>query len=335
MSGERESNDPTESDARSLGLLPLEGEERAVEVRLVYQDEAALEYARLQGVEPSTLRVYLSQWRSWQKFCEMRGYGAFPAAPQLVAAWLIHRATVDVVRYSTLKVCLSAVVWVHRGADLKFDSKHRVVVDTMRTMGKMPRVNVATTQAKPLDDDALAAIRATALYPRRGRSGRLETPEKALRRGRIDISLAYTMSDAGLRRSEAASLLWSQVRRVEDYGELRLGKTKTNKKGGDVVVVRPVTMRALERIRDGQADDTRVFGLSGRQIARRIEAAAQGAGLGPGYGGHSGRVGLAVRMTRNGAPVATVVRQGRWSNTAMVALYTRSESAREALWRGL
>ena len=50
-----------------------------------------------------------------------------------------------------------------------------------------------------------------------------------------------------------------------------------------------------------------------------------------GFGGHSGRVGMALRMTRNGATAATVMRQGRWSTTRMVARYTRNESTGEAL----
>lgn len=42
----------------------------------------------------------------------------------------------------------------------------------------------------------------------------------------------------------------------------------------------------------------RVFGLSGRQIGRRVEAAACAAGLGSGFSGHSGRVGLAAELSR-------------------------------------
>ena len=44
-----------------------------------------------------------------------------------------------------------------------------------------------------------------------------------------------------------------------------------------------------------------------------------------------GRVGMARRMTRNGAPTAAVQRQGRWKSAAMVTRYTRAESAGEAL----
>ena len=303
----------------------------ASDVQLLQSDAAALEYARLHSVEASTLRVYLSQWRNWQRFCEMRGYDAYPSAVEKVAAWLIHRAISDGVKYGTVQLCLSAVVWVHRAGDLEFNRKRRVIRDTLRALRNIPEVYVEAAQAKPLDLDALAAIRATACSPRVGRGGKVETGAMARQRGLLDIALTYTVSDAGLRRAEAASLLWSQVRRIEDFGEITLAKTKTNKQGGDVVVVRPVTMDALEVIRSGDAESARVFGLSPQQVGRRIEAAARVAGLGEGYGGHSGRVGMAVRMTRNGAPVGTTVRQGRWRSADMVALYTRSESAREAL----
>ena len=301
------------------------------DVELLESDAAALEYARLHSVEASTLRVYRSQWRNWQRFCELRGYDTYPASVDKVAAWLIHRATSDGVKYGTVQLCLAAVVWIHRAGDLEFDRKRRVIRDTLRALRNIPEVYVEAAQAKPLDLDALAAIKATACSPRIGRGGKVETSAMARRRGLLDTALAYTVSDAGLRRAEAASLLWAQVRRVEDFGEITLAKTKTNKQGGDVVVVRPVTMDALEGIRSGEPDSARVFGLSPQQVGRRIVAAARAAGLGEGYGGHSGRVGMAVRMSRNGVPVATTVRQGRWSSADMVALYTRSESAREAL----
>ena len=55
------------------------------------------------------------------------------------------------------------------------------------------------------------------------------------------------------------------------------------------------------------------------------------AGLGDGFSGHSGRVGMALRMTRNGAPAAALMRPGRWSSSGMIARYTRGERAAEAL----
>ena len=56
-----------------------------------------------------------------------------------------------------------------------------------------------------------------------------------------------------------------------------------------------------------------------------------GDALGEGFSGHSRRVGMAQRMTRNGAPATAVMRQGRWSTSRMVARYTRNETAWEAL----
>ncbi len=45
--------------------------------------------------------------------------------------------------------------------------------------------------------------------------------------------------------------------------------------------------------------------------------------LGP---GNSRRIGITMRMTRNGVPAAAVMRQGRWKNIQTVARYTQNES---------
>ena len=68
-------------------------------------------------------------------------------------------------------------------------------------------------------------------------------------------------------------------------------------------------------------------GLGAAQISRRIAAAAAHAGLEGTYSGHSGRVGMAVRMATRGAPTTDVMRQGRWQSPAMVARYTRAVEA--------
>ena len=62
-----------------------------------------------------------------------------------------------------------------------------------------------------------------------------------------------------------------------------------------------------------------------------LSAAAKAAGLGDGYNGHSGRIGMARRMVAAGAPNAAVQHQGRWRHGDMVARYTRGEVAGEAL----
>ena len=58
-------------------------------------------------------------------------------------------------------------------------------------------------------------------------------------------------------------------------------------------------MTALDELRQLRADaNPSVFGMTANTINRRVKAAAQAAG----FSGHSGRVGLARRMARAGAP---------------------------------
>ena len=77
--------------------------------------------------------------------------------------------------------------------------------------------------------------------------------------------------------------------------------------------------------------DAPVFRLSMSQISRRVDGMAKAAGLGDGYTSHSGRVGLAIRMTRRGAPLQAVQTHVRWKSPQMPARYTRGEKALEAL----
>ena len=234
---------------------------------------------------------------------------------------------------STVRLAVSAIVDAHRRVGL--DSPVTAgVSETLR--GLTRQVGAAQKQAKPLDADALAAIRATALAPRTTRGGSLEMEETALRRGRLDIALASALSDAGLRISEAAALRWRDVLDAEnDAGLIYIERSKTDQAGeGAYVVVTPGTLAALKQLRQDTevwTDDDFVFGLSERQISRRIDSMARAAGLGDGYSGHSGRVGLAIRMTRRGAPLQAVQTHGRWKSPSMPARYTRGEKALEAL----
>ncbi len=153
--------------------------------------------------------------------------------------------------------------------------------------------------------------------------------ETALRRGRLDIALASVMSDA-------SGLRWRDVFDAEEgAGLVYIGRSKTDQAGeGAYVVVTPDTLTALKHLREGDddcSDDDPVFGLSMSQISRRVDSRTRAVGLGEGYSGHSGRVGLAMRMTRRGAPLQAVQTHGRWKSPSMPARYTRSEKALEAL----
>ena len=98
------------------------------------------------------------------------------------------------------------------------------------------------------------------------------------------------------------------------------------------MAITKAAMSALEAIRPPETrPGQRVFNLSPNQISRRIRQAAQHAGLGDGFSGHSGRVGLARTMSANGAPVNATMKQGRWKRADTVARYTRNEEAGAAL----
>ena len=152
----------------------------------------------------------------------------------------------------------------------------------------------------------------------------------------MDIALASVLSDAGLRISEVANLKWRDVLDAENgAGLVYIERSKTDQEGESTyVVVTPDTLTALEQLQQDSemwSDDESVFGLSMSQISRRVDSMAQATGLGEGYSGHSGRVGLALRMTRRGAPLQAVQTHGRWKSPLMPARYTRSEKALEVL----
>ena len=104
------------------------------------------------------------------------------------------------------------------------------------------------------------------------------------------------LSDAGLRRSEAADVTWGDVQRWEDgSGRITVIRSKTDVEAqGAVVAITPTAMDALSAIRPaGVASDVKVFGLSESQIARRVKVIAKAAGLTDWefFSGHSGRGG--------------------------------------------
>ena len=107
------------------------------------------------------------------------------------------------------------------------------------------------------------------------------------------------LRDGLLRRSEASALRWGDVE-VQDDGSVRLHVRRSNtdqEAEGAVLYICPEAATVLVAIMPegfAMVDATApVFGLSESQIGRRVNAAAKAAGLGEGFTGHSGRVGMA------------------------------------------
>ena len=276
----------------------------------------------------ATRRAYRTQWRLFTSWANEVGSQSLPAAPATVARYLVarHQAGASV---ATVRASATAVGQAHRVAGHPSPVADEAVRLTIAGIARTDHRTQA--QAAPLDAAALDAIIAAAKRPRVGRHGVLESADYAARRGAVDIALALLVSDAGLRRSEVAELTWCDVVRWPDgSGRVTARRSKTDAVGsGAVVYATPRAMAALDAIRrDDEDGEELVFGgLGAVQLSRRIAAAAAHAGLEGDYSGHSGRVGMAVRMATHGAPTADVMRQGRWRSPAMVARYTRAVEA--------
>ena len=286
--------------------------------------------AALEALAPNTRRAYGSALAAWGRWAALQGVHALAAPPFALRAYLQERAAAGA-GLSSLRLTVAALRKLQALVGVEPSAHDQIVTDTISGLARQA---AAPRQAYALTAEALAMITATACQPRVGRGGRLESSAQARRRGLVDIALCRVLSDAGLRRSEAAALVWDDMARWDDgSGRLTVGWSKTDAEARTVYLT-PAAVAALAAIRPaGAHGSTAVFGLSAPSIARRIRAAAAVAGLGSGFSGHSGRVGMARRMAAAGAPTHEIMAQGRWKTARMVEVYTRAEEAgRAAKW---
>ena len=123
----------------------------------------------------------------------------------------------------------------------------------------------------------------------------------------VDVAIASVIRDGLLRVSETVALAWADVAPAPDgSGIATVRRSKTDPESqGQAVYLGQAAMTALAAIRPADVDGAApIFGLSVRQLPRRIQAMARAAGLGEGFSGHSGRVGMAQDLTASGAEAA-------------------------------
>ncbi len=278
-------------------------------------------------VSRTTIANYDVQWRSFCMWAMVKGVQPLPADPVHVAAYLAERIEELGHRPATLRVAAAAIAFAHRTAGIEDPCAGPEVRRMLRSATRM--AGRSQKQAEGLTAEALAAIRSTACKPRRGRGGRLESPQTARARGNLDVAMISLMRDAMLRVSEAAVLIWRDIASAADgTGRLLIRRSKTDAEGeGAVAFVSTATMAALCSIRNEASDDDTVFGLRPNQIAKRIKMAAQVAGLGDGFSGHSPRVGMARDLARAGIELPSLMTAGRWRTSRMPAHYIRNETA--------
>ena len=317
-----------------MTLQPLPQESRDLApTGLTAQDQRRIQEALDSSTSANTRRAYNQAWRRFEAWAKDRGRGhPLPASPELVAAFLAELAEAGK-SVAALRLTKSALVAVHRSTGHPDPTDNEGV---KKVMAGIARANVRPQrQAKPLTENALAAVKATAGIPRRhrGRAVRAENAWEARRRGQVDIALLSVLRDGLLRRSEAAALRGGDVEVQEDgAARIHVRRSKTDPEAEDAVLyIGPDAAAALVAIMpEGFAvvdPSTSVFGLSTSQIGRRVNAAAKAAGLGDGFTGPSGRVGMAQNLTAAGVELPALMNAGRWKSPKMPARYTEGQAA--------
>ena len=278
-------------------------------------------------VAQNTIKNYRIQWKGFTTWASRRGVTALPADPSQVASYLAERIEQHGHRPATLRVAAAAIAFVHRTAGIDNPCASPQVKRTLQ--GATRKAGRSQRQAEALTAEALAVIEPVARNRRPGRSGQLESPHTAEKRGNLDVALIRLMRDAMLRISEAAALSWDDIQTQPDgTGRLLIRSSKTDRDGeGFVAFLSAQTMAAVELVRNGATGSDSIFGLHPSQIARRIKKAAQAAGLGDGFSGHSPRVGMARDLVRAGVELPSLMIAGRWRTPAMPAHYARNETA--------
>ena len=302
------------------------------------ESEASLSLEQAEGIRSAvesshareTVRTYASAWESFSRYCAALGWDAMPANSVHIAAYLVDRAQTGR-SLSTIKHARAAVAHAHKEAGLPDPCSNEGVRRVLRGLSRQAaEAGRVSKQAAALTAEALAAIRATALRPRTGPTGRTESKVQAERRGLVDIALCSLMRDALLRRSETVALRWQDVEfHANGTGRLHIRRSKTDQEGmGNVQFLARETVRALRKIMPAEYDpEANVFGMTAGTIRNRIASATRAAGLDGQFTGHSARIGMARDLAASGCELPALMQAGRWKSERMPATYTRNESA--------
>ncbi len=249
------------------------------------------------GKSSSTLKTYASAWRMFASFCEEQGIPAYPASASVVTRYLRYRAFTGK-SASAIRVDYSAIKAVHVEArrqrmlpahpeTFHDPTEDEAVQSTMRDLTyKVRTKRRPINRINSLTSKEFAVIKEVACVPRVGKTGRTETKEYALKRGRMDIALISVMRDCTLCRYEVIRITWGSI--IWRPGGTALLTVPPRKANGIEYTGRLSrdTVSALNAIRSLQGrertiDDSeeRIFSMTTKSISNRIAAACSAAGL--------------------------------------------------------
>ena len=277
-------------------------------------DRARVDQALLDSRAANTRAQYRSAWRGWSEWSALNGRATLPADPLAIAAYLAERVA-DGAAAATVRTIRAAIRAGHVDTGAADPTGHDGVRRVLQGLTRQA-AGRGRGQADPLTTDDVAAILATASLPRRTGRGM---------------------------ESEAAALRWGDVQDAADGRGIvvyvRRSKTDQDGTAADVRYLKNGCAAALRQLRDRitvqrsglRPDGTAqvLGGINGQSIARRLTAAASAAGIEGRITGHSGRVGLAVELTRRGAPEQATAKAGGWKSSRMVAHYAAAVAAEQ------
>ena len=267
----------------------------------------------------NTLKQYKSALRGWSQFCEETKCDPLDPSFDKLAAHLTGMVAAGK-SLATVKMTVAAISWMQRqngSSPASLNENVKTLIEGIaRQLADRP-----IKQARALDAESVAVVR-----------GHLNGSADRSHRAAVTMAICSMLAESGLRISEAAALQWQHIEFDTEGATITVVKSKTDGHGeGATVAVTAAAASDLQRIRPVDASpESPVFGLTAQSIGNRIAAITRKAGLGDGFSGHSGRVGLCVRMVKNAAPVASICRQGRWQSSRMVTRYSRKLVATDA-----
>ncbi|MCG7308274.1 site-specific integrase [Brachybacterium sp. ACRRE] len=309
------------------------------------EDAVKLEALLTSSRAHETRRSYTSALRTFVSWCHERGYPAHPTTPDVVAAFIAHRA--NSVSHSTISRDVAAISAAHLDSGLEDPTAHHGVRLALRSVGRS-HGTAPSRRAAPVTTDAMRLIIEA-----------MDDLHTAV--GKRDRAILLIGLAAAQRRSEVADLTTKDLTRLDTGLLVRIRRSKTDQTGkGDVIGVplgeHPETCPVLavedwleasgRRIGDGSPLFSRIFShasiaktkISDRSIARIIQARATAAGItGKEYSqvfgteswvsGHSLRAGHATSAAEAGLDPMTIARTTRHRRLDSLSRYVRPASA--------
>jgi integrase len=274
----------------------------------------------------ATQRAYLSDYRSFEVWCQERGLASLPAEPATVAVYLAALAR-DGKRPSTIQRALAGIAHTHRASGVAWARGPSAIGPVMR--GIRRRHGTAPAQKAPLGDGDLAALVATL---GEGLVGR---------RDRALLTLGWM---GAFRRSELVALDVGDVTSTRDGLVVRVNRSKSDQEGRGGEKGIPYAsdaslcpVRALSAwleaagIRSGalfrginRSGRVQRDALSDRSVARIVQRAAAAAGFDPStVAGHSLRAGFMTTAARNGRSLKAIMAQSLHRSERVARSYIR------------